>query len=311
MKYIYTNIEFFKGIRKRKSRSNQVLIDLFLSSVFLLLICMTACSGDDTEVEVISEPEVVELEPVEEIEPEPEPTPEPVVETISLSTLESWGIEDGLLEIVNGNCNLPIFKKTRFPNSNVRMERVSNWMPVIGGGPYCLDDDLEGSRVDVYCVHDHNINQGRIYVCRPDYEAHCREIAERYDYIDACVIQGASGDDPNEPWNVASGFTNFHDNVFRRSGWYLNDRGRVKLNRNTRSFMMVKTHINAGGDVRVAKGKLYGAYNPCSQEYKDRKALYEACGGSFEPPVYQTCVDLILDPDADRQHEKQSPRSHQ
>ena len=25
------------------------------------------------------------------------------------------------------------------------------------------------------------------------------------------------------------------------------------------------------------------------------------------PPVYQTCVDLILDPDADRQHEKQSP----
>ncbi len=262
-----------------------------ITALFLLLIFMVACSGGDTEIEVIPESETVQ-EPIQEPEPieEAPPRPEPVVEIIYVPTLESWGIEDGLLEIVDGNCNLPIFKKAGFPNTNVSMEEIqSEHVPVLGGGPYCLDDDLEGSRVDVFCVHDHNINQGRIYVCRPDYEAHCRETAERYDYIDACVIQEAPGDDPNEPWNVSSGHTNFHDNVFRRSGWYLNDRGRVKLNRNTRSFMMVKTHINAGGDVRVAKGKLYGAYNPCSREYKDRKALYEACGGSSEP----SCVSNL------------------
>ncbi len=176
---------------------------------------MTACSGGDTEIEVIQEPETVQ-EPIQEPEPTEEAPliPEPVVETGYLPTLESWGIEDGELEIVNGNCNLPIFRKVPFP-STVPLERIRNWMPIIGGGPYCLDDDDEGS-----------------------------------------TIETPHGTKP-------SGLGNFYDNVFsRKSGWYFNDRGEVRLHGNSRSFIMVTTHINArgGGDVRVAKGKLFGAY---------------------------------------------------
>lgn len=282
-----------------------------LIPLLLVLICITACSGGDTEVEVIPEPEVVVSEPEPVEQPVQRPEPEPVVEIVYVPTLESWGIEDGELKIVDGVCDPSLFEQESFPHPRPP-EKILNQKSI--GGPDCFDDDPEGSRVDVPCVYDHSIDQGRIYMCRPDHEAYCMESVEKYDYIDTCVIQPAFGDDPNEPWNVSSGYTNFHDNVFRRNNWYLNARGEERSHNVKRSFMMVPTrnqeNAHRGCDVCVTEGIVYGAYNPCSQEYQDRKTLYEACGRkSAEPPVYQTCEDLIGDPEAERQHERQSPAS--
>ena len=249
----------------------------FLSSALFLLIFITACSGDDTEVEVIPEPEVVESESVEEIQPEPKP--EPVVETIYVPTLESWGIEDGELEIVNGNCNLPIFRKIAFPHDFTR-ERITASQPS-KGGPECLDDDNEGSIIEVPCVETHDFQHGNYHICIS--QAHCNGLVKYNDGIDYedCKVQ------PGPPFIVASGRTNFYDNLFKRSTFYLDNRGRERHTNNAKSFIMAPTHI--GGSLRRPSGnvagKLYGRYNPGSQEYEDRKALWEACGIGTDPQI--------------------------
>lgn len=96
------------------------------------MICMVACNSD-TEIEVIPEPETVQ-EPIQE--PEPMEEPEPVIETIYLPTLESWGIQDGELEIVNGNCDPAIFRGASFPGSPMNL-LTTDWELVPGKGVKC------------------------------------------------------------------------------------------------------------------------------------------------------------------------------
>ena len=182
------------------------------SRILVLLLVgigmVSACSGDDTGIEVILEPEA-EVTPKPELMPEPEPVeeviPEPDVETIYVPTLESWGIEDGLLEIVNGNCNLPIFRKTPFPYVHT-MEEIPGQLGS-AGGPECRDDDKEGSLIKVACVVDTNLG-GTFVHCvdgHPDYVNDpvlseidvpqlCVDMAEERD--GACVLTYY---DPNNP----------------------------------------------------------------------------------------------------------------
>ena len=85
---------------------------------------MTSCSGDDTEVEVIQKQEVIESESMEEVIPEPEPKPEPDFEYFG--TLESWGAEDGLINIAKdnaGNCEDDLFTKQHFPPFPINVEQ--------------------------------------------------------------------------------------------------------------------------------------------------------------------------------------------
>lgn len=90
---------------------NRILVVLFV------VLGMTSCSGDDTEVEVIPEQKVVEPEPSEEVMPEPEPTPEPDYKHFPV--LKSWGSEDGLINVAKdnaGNCiDSLISRKAAFP----------------------------------------------------------------------------------------------------------------------------------------------------------------------------------------------------
>ena len=249
----------------------------FLGLIFLAVVYITACSGDDTGVEVMFDPEVEVtqgLEPVEEV------TPELIVETVDVPTLESWGIEDGELEIVNGNCNLPIFKKAPFPRAPAMEEIRAESGAVLGGGPECRDNDPEGSFIDVNCVRDHDIKNGNFYVCINQED--CDFVVENNDRIDYCKVQ------PGDPFNVPSGKTNIYDDLFKRSGFYLNTRGEEQIFYGRRSFIMVKTH--RGGSLRnpsgdAGAGKLYGKYNPDSGEYKDRKRLWDECGIGTDPQI--------------------------
>ena len=265
---------------------------LFCLVLLLVVIGMTACSGDDMGVEVIPEPEVVEPESVEEVIPEP--IPEPVVETVYVPTLESWGIEDGRVEIINGNCNLPIFKKAPFPRAPVMEEIRAETGAVSGGGPECLDDDNEGSLIETLCAINPTFS-GTFVSCisdHPDYTdvdvyQLCEDIAEEQNGICSSVT-------PYHPINrplfvVKSGFGNFYDNLFKRSFHYVNTRGEERVyTHGRRSFIMVQTHI--GGSLRspsgdAMAGKLYGKYNPDSEEYEDRKRLWDECGVGTDPRI--------------------------
>ena len=272
---------------------------LFCLVLLLVVIGMVACSGDDTEVEVILEPKIeVTPEPVEEVIPEP--IPEPVVETVYVPTLESWGIEDGELEIVNGNCNLPIFKKAPFPRAPVMEEIRAETGAVSGGGPECLDDDNEGSRIKVACVSETNLGGFFVYCLagHPDYVND--PVLSEIDVPQLCEDKAEEGDgecvltyyDPNNPRPLSivdSGRTNFYDNLFKRSFHYVNTRGEERVyTHGRRSFIMVKTHI--GGSLRspsgdAVAGKLYGNYNPDSEEYDDRKRLWDECEIGTNPQI--------------------------
>ena len=257
---------------------------------------MVACSGDDTGIEVILEPEIEvipEPEPMEEVIPEPEL--EPVVETIYVPTLESWGIEDGLLEIVDGNCNLPIFRKTPFPYVHT-MEEIPGQLGS-AGGPECRDDDKEGSLIKVACVDETNLGGYFVYCVdgHPDYVND--PVLSEIDVPQLCVDKAEEQDgtcvltyyDPNNPRPlpiIHSGYTNFYTNLFKKSGFYENKKGEPRLS-NARSFIMVRTHRSLSG-YQIADavgGKLYGKYNPDSAEYKDRKRLWDACEVGTDPQI--------------------------
>ena len=178
----------------------------FLGLILLVLIGIAACGGGDMEVEVVSEPEVIEPESVEEVIPEP--IPEPVVETVYVPTLESWGAEDGFIDVAkdnNGNCVDPLLTNTaEFPNYFTR-EEITTSQPA-KGGPECLDDDHEGSQRET------------------------------------------------EFGTESTGRGNFYDNLFKKSTFYLDNRGRVKNTRIARSFIMGSPSANSNG----SWGKLYG-----------------------------------------------------
>ena len=245
----------------------------FLSLILFVIIGTAACSGDDTGVEVMFDPEI-------EVTPEPEPVeeviPEPVVETVDVPTLESWGIEDGSLEIVNGNCNLPIFKRAPFPHNVVMKKIRSEQGAVGGGGPECRDDDNEGSLIELNCVVDRTFN-GTFYYCKEGNEDHCYEREETDNEIDQCRIIPSDSN-----LTVKSGFSNFYDDLFKKSTFYIDTRGKEKHHFGKRSFIMAKTHISSSGN--AIAGKLYGEYNPDSREYKDRKELWDVCGVGTKPP---------------------------
>ena len=242
---------------------------------------MAACSGDDTGIEVILEPEmevIPEPEPMEEVIPEPEL--EPVVETIDVPTLESWGIEDGLLEIVDGNCNLPILRKVAFPH-DVKTDtyKITSESGALGG-PVCRDSDPEESVVD--------LNEGCITIPSLGYilvqchtEDECKWEEENRPNIDECQVS-------DHDFGEGTGYTNFYDDVFRRSTFYINTRGYERNYLPPLSFIMVQTR-NGGSLSRpsgdAGAGKLYGKYNPDSGEYKDRKALWDACGVGTDPEI--------------------------
>ena len=247
----------------------------FLGLIFLAVVYITACSGDDTGIEVLFEPEV---EVTQKPEPVEEVIPEPVVETVYVPTLESWGIEDGQVEIINGNCNLPIFKKAPFPHDaeTYKIKSESGAM----GGPECRDSDPEGSIVDLDCV-------------RPNFLGPDVKVCEGYDMeiVDRCYWEEDNGviDECRIVYydlGVTSGYTNFYDDVFRQSISYIDTRGNERDYPKTRSFIMVQTHnggslASPSGD--YSEGRLYGKYNPDSGEYKDRKALWDACEVGTDP----------------------------
>ena len=246
----------------------------------LVVIGMAACGGDDTGVEVIPEPEVEVTPEPEMMEPELIPISDPVVETVYVPTLESWGIEDGELEIVNGNCNLPIFRKVAFPHDVETYKIKSESGSIMGGGPECRDSDPEASRVDLDCY-------------RPNFLGPDVKVCEGYDMeiVDRCYWEEDNGviDECRivyEDIGVTAGYTNFYDDVFRQSISYIDTRGNERVNYQTRSFIMVRTRnggslASPSGD--VGAGKLYGKYNPDSEEYMDRKSLWEACGVGTDP----------------------------
>lgn len=94
-----------------------------LIPLLLILICTAACSGGDTEIEVIPEPEIVQ-EPIQEPEPVEEIPPEPDLEYFG--TLESWGAVNGLIDVATdngGNCIDPLLTtKAKFPKINAEVE---------------------------------------------------------------------------------------------------------------------------------------------------------------------------------------------
>ena len=74
----------------------------------------------------------------------------------------------------------------------------------------------------------------------------------------------------------------------KRSIYYINTRGEVEVYiYGRRSFIMVQTHIEYSGyqEVNAVGGKLYGNYNPNSQEYGDRKRLWDECGVGTDPQI--------------------------
>ena len=246
----------------------------------LVVIGMAACGGDDTGVEVIPEPEVEVTPEPEMMEPELIPISDPVVETVYVPTLESWGIEDGELEIVNGNCNLPIFRKVAFPH-DVETYKITSESGAMGG-PECRDGDPERSVVDIDCAIP-NFLGPTIKYCEGDN----MDVVDRCFWeeengiIDECVII-------DYEIGVTEGYTNFYDDVFRQSISYIDTRGNERVNYQTRSFIMVRTRnggslASPSGD--VGAGKLYGKYNPDSEEYEGRKALWDACGVGTDPEI--------------------------
>ena len=125
--------------------------------IFLAVVYIAACSGDDTEVEITQRPEPVE-EVLPETTPEPEPPQEPEPDFEYFATLESWGAENGLIDVATdnaGNCVDPLLtNKTEFPPASNLKPYPGEWIPVSGGGPECRDDDNEGSLIEVSCVVD-------------------------------------------------------------------------------------------------------------------------------------------------------------
>ena len=256
---------------------------------------MAACSGDDTGVEVMFEPEVEvtpEPEPVEEVIPEPEP------DFGYFPTLESWGAEDGFINVATdnaGNCVDPLLneKDNEDPFSFNYMEKITTASSPVGG-PECRDDDNEGSLIKVPCVVYTNL-AGTFVSCidgHPDYDGGiavpvlCDAIAEEQG--GECRLTYYDSNNPKPLHIVDSGRTNFYSNLFRKTEFYLNTRGEERVYiHGKRSFIMVQTHIEYSGyqEVNAVGGKLYGKYNPDSEEYKDRKRLWEECGVGTDPQI--------------------------
>ena len=254
--------------------------------LLLVVIGMAACSGDDTGVEVILEPEVEvtpEPEPVEEVIPEPEPEPD----LRHFGTLESWGAEDGFINVAKdnaGNCVDPLLLiPDEDPFSFGDMKKITTAASNVRG-PQCRDDDDEGSLIDENCVVNAITLGPTILYCKEGYDDdYCYERARTDEAIDECRIipQDTS-------LIVKTGFTNFYSNLFKKSWFYINTRGGERAYiHGKRSFIMVQTHIEYSGyqEVNAVAGKLYGKYNPDSEEYKDRKKLWEVCGVGTDPQI--------------------------
>ena len=264
--------------------------------LLLVVIGMAACSGDDTGVEVILEPEVeVTPEPVEEVIPEPEP------ELRHFGTLESWGARNGFIDVAidnAGNCVDPLLDDGDYESLFSGMDKITTAASPVRG-PQCRDGDNEGSLIKVACVDETNLGGYFVYCVdgHPDYVNDpvlseidvpqlCKDIAEEQD--GTCVLTYYDPNNPRPLPIIQTGYTNFYDNLFKRSIYYINTRGEVKAYiYGRRSFIMVQTHIEYSGyqEVNAVAGRLYGNYNPDSEEYKDRKRLWDACGVGTDPQI--------------------------
>ena len=85
-----------------------------LLGMLFVLIGIASCSSDDTEIEATPEPK-----PVEQMEAEPDPIPLPEPDYEYFQVLESWGAEDGLINVAKdnaGNCvDSLVANKAPFP----------------------------------------------------------------------------------------------------------------------------------------------------------------------------------------------------
>ena len=198
--------------------------------LLLVVIGMAACSGDNTGIEVISEPEI-------EVTPEPElvegviPEPEPEPDLRHFGTLESWGAENGFIDVATdkaGNCvdSLLNEKDNEDPFSFDYMEKITTASSPVGG-PECRDDDNEGSLIKVACVVDTNLH-GTFVHCidgHPDYGGEtpvpqlCDAIAKERD--GECILTYYDSNNPQSLHIVDSGRTNFYYNLFKRSHYCL------------------------------------------------------------------------------------------
>ena len=135
--YLYKYRILLQGNQKKKIQKKSRLNRLFLSFVPFLLICIAACSGGDTEIEVTAKPE-----PVEEVipEPTPEPVPEPeVIYSGPFDFLESWAD----IDVANGEqiaCNDRVFTEMSLPDLQVTDWNTPNpittqWHVI--GAPVC------------------------------------------------------------------------------------------------------------------------------------------------------------------------------
>ena len=235
---------------------------------------MAACSGGDTGIEVILEPEVEvtpEPEPIEEVIPEPEPD----VETVDVPTLESWGAEYGEV-----NCQSPLLtKEAPFPFASNLKPYPGEWQAVGGGGPECRDDDNEGSLINADCVINDITLGPTVLQCKPVREDYCYERARTDDRIDECQII------PQDTSLIEkTGFSNFYGNLFKNSANFVNKEGQARIHKyGKRSFIMSRTHRSPSGSALA--GNLHGKYNPDSEEYKDRKRLWDECGIGTDPQI--------------------------
>ena len=262
--------------------------------LLLVVIGMAACSGDNTGVEVIPEPGIeITPEPIEEVIPEEEPE----LDFGYFPTLESWGAEDGFINVATdneGNCVDSLLNDDRdYKYIFSGMEKITTATSTVWG-PECRDDDNEGSLIKVACVSETNFGGFFVYCLdgHPDYVGEtpvpelCDAIAEEQD--GECVLTYYDSNNPQSLHIVDSGRTNFYDNLFKRSIYYINTRGEVEVYiYGRRSFIMVRTHIEYSGyqEVSAVAGRLYGNYNPNSAEYKDRKRLWNECGVGTDPQI--------------------------
>ena len=247
--------------------------------LLLVVIGMAACSGDNTGVEVIPEPGIeVTPEPIEEVIPEEEP------DFRHFGTLESWGAEDGFINVAKdnaGDCVDPLLLiPDEDPFSFGDMKKITTADSPVRG-PECRDDDNEGSLTEAECVSETNLG-GTFLYCKEGNEGYCHERARTDDKIDYCVIIPR-----DTSLIISTGFTNFYSNLFKKNSFYLNTKGELRSYGNKRSFLMVQTHIEYSGyqEVNAVAGKLYGKYNPDSEEYKDRKRLWDECGVGTDPQI--------------------------
>lgn len=186
----------------------------------------------------------------------------PEYEVALPTTHEEFIFEEPTIE--NEECS---FDVVSLPVPNLPTKRITGENYIYG--PRCLDDNPEGSEpVDQECDMDYSNLRGWTIICKERAADHCEQEKNENELIEHCVLVPDT-----TPLLIGSGYTNFYDNLFRRSTFYINAIGERKHNPQKRSFVMTITEWSR----EFQSGKLWGIYNPASEEYVDKRAWLEEC----------------------------------